>query len=983
MQDLWLEWLESEIATFHELRTVAELEDVQTLGRSILDLFHLAVQDYLSIPIYKRYFEFILESVFPSAPDEEESDNEGTAPAKSPPPQGWLAVTDARELFLAALQTTGAHFTHSHVPWNLYRDFEMAVLERVVGPSGSPAWMEGVERVREMYRERLTVPHADIAQTLNDYSPFETRYNNEKYVARLEYASHLRGKTEKECAKREATERKLQAAGSTAHAFLEQIEFWSKQQKGDPFYVRVMFERAVTLHCLDVSVWEAYIVFLMSKMKVENVVMLVLNRAVRNCNWSGELWGHRLRIGELFGESEDDLNETFDRACTYISHLKSADQFVILMRNWTGLARRKYLESPSTPAHAETLRAAHNHGIAHFRAAFGANSDFRLEEALVAEEVHLFHSIPRARAVYDALLLSHANSVPLHIAVSAFERRHGRDLARAHWILRQAVGKPGMDDETRCLLWGAIVDLERDCGYGGGGEVGASFYEVFAKAKNVEWIAFVKRIKKAEKLGWSAQADAYSASLPPAEVVAAEYPVESSKRQWEAAGEAEAEAPQAKKARHTPSENAFDDDAMDVEEKHERPKAKRLERKEFFVIEDSNAGSIVRLVGIKPETDPTFFKTLFGTKIPPVDYYIKPHEDGSTDGFIEFAKAEDAIQAALKNTIKVYNQVVEIQRCIPAKKQWTDFDQLAAEKTKIYVSNLDSAVDKPLLRKAFGKYGKIKEIRLVLRQHAGQSIAFSYIEFETARSAEKSLEMNDRSLEGFHGRKISVAISDKSKTKKRVADAKELIISNFTLATTREDLMRLFEQHGTVRDIRILKDQTGVPRGVGFVEYEDEESAKKALAVNGTEIDGKFIAVAPSDPNVRGGVHAKKKEVKGPSDQSVAHTRSRPGLGHASRGGRGERGKESTGGSGSGSHREADGDGNASTLSSAPKPVATTAFVPRNAGRGAKGPVQRLAVPSSKSTANEKASSTTSDGSSSASGAQKSQDDFRKMLLKK
>ena len=56
------------------------------------------------------------------------------------------------------------------------------------------------------------------------------------------------------------------------------------------------------------------------------------------------------------------------------------------------------------------------------------------------------------------------------------------------------------------------------------------------------------------------------------------------------------------------------------------------------------------------------------------------------------------------------------------------------------------------------KYGKIKEIRLVPKTSA----SFAYIEYEIEKSAERSLELNGKSLDSFPGRSISVAISDPS-----------------------------------------------------------------------------------------------------------------------------------------------------------------------------------------------------------------------------
>ncbi|KAJ3267267.1 Splicing factor [Chytriomyces hyalinus] len=951
-EDLWLEWLQAEIDSFDELRPGTDSESVQTLGRAILELFELAVQDYLSIPIWKRYLEFVSESVFPAV-DEDETDKTAS--------EGWLTEEEARSIFQSALQATGLHFQKSHILWNMYRDFEVTALERC--PKGSEVHNKHIETVRALYLARLQVPHSEIAQTFNDYSPFETRYDNANYEARLKNASSIRSKTDRECAKREATERRLQSAGNSAHAFLEQIEFFGKQ-KGDAFHVRTLYERAIAIHFLDASVWESYIVFLMTKMRVQSIIMSVLDRAVRNCNWSGELWGHRLRIGEIFGESEEESTAIFGRACSFITELKSADQFVVLMRNWTGFSRRKVHDSSASSGPiAEGLRMAHKIGIQVFREAFGNNGDFRLEEAYIHDEINLFNNVAKARAIYDTLLLSNPNSIPLHILISGFERHHGRDLGRAHWILQQALGKPGMKNDTRETLLKAIVDLERDCGYSGidGKD---SFYEVLAKAKHAEWMCIVQRVKQAEKQGWAGYTEV--AATAPVVEAATEYEMPSNnKRPVEVPEEVQHVSKKAKSS----GDDHHQPDMMQVDEQNHSEKP--AEKKEFYVMDDSNAGNIIRLVGIKPETDPSFFKTLFSTKTPPIDYYIKPNEDGSTDGFIEFARTDDAVQAALKHTAKVYGESVPIQRCIPSKK-WTDFDETPAEtpeKTKIYVSNLDCGVTKPLLREAFGKFGKIKEIRLVMRQ----SIAFAYIEFESGRSAEKSLELNNRTLEGFPGRKMTVAISDKTKTKKRVADPKELIVTNFTIGTTKDDLMKLFDKYGIVKDIRILKDQTGVSRGVGFVEYEDEASAKQALALNGTELDGKFIAVAPSDPNVRGGVHAKEQQnAKGSSHGGAGNARARPGLGHPSRGG--------GGGRGGGPDRDSSRSGAAGSAASAPEVKPVTAFVPRNASK-LKAPAQRLAV-NSVAAAPVKPAGVSGPVKGSSEGG-KSNDDFRKMLTKK
>ncbi|CAG0926104.1 unnamed protein product [Notodromas monacha] len=64
------------------------------------------------------------------------------------------------------------------------------------------------------------------------------------------------------------------------------------------------------------------------------------------------------------------------------------------------------------------------------------------------------------------------------------------------------------------------------------------------------------------------------------------------------------------------------------------------------------------------------------------------------------------------------------------------------------------------------------------------------------------------------------------------------------------DLLDSFEEYGKVNSIKIITDKfTGRSKGFGFVEMENEEEAKKAIAeLNGATIDGRKIVVNVSEP---------------------------------------------------------------------------------------------------------------------------------------
>ena len=71
---------------------------------------------------------------------------------------------------------------------------------------------------------------------------------------------------------------------------------------------------------------------------------------------------------------------------------------------------------------------------------------------------------------------------------------------------------------------------------------------------------------------------------------------------------------------------------------------------------------------------------------------------------------------------------------------------------------------------------------------------------------------------------------------------------------TDDDLMNLFTEHGTVTSAKILKDKmNGRSKGFGFVEMEDDEAAKAAIAaLNEIEVQGRKLIVNESQPRAEG-----------------------------------------------------------------------------------------------------------------------------------
>jgi len=81
-----------------------------------------------------------------------------------------------------------------------------------------------------------------------------------------------------------------------------------------------------------------------------------------------------------------------------------------------------------------------------------------------------------------------------------------------------------------------------------------------------------------------------------------------------------------------------------------------------------------------------------------------------------------------------------------------------------------------------------------------------------------------------------------------------IYVGNLSWSMTDEDLMNLFSEHGTVSSAKILKDKmNGRSKGFGFVEMEDDEAAKAAIAaLNEVEVQGRKLIVNESQPRAEG-----------------------------------------------------------------------------------------------------------------------------------
>jgi RNA recognition motif-containing protein len=83
----------------------------------------------------------------------------------------------------------------------------------------------------------------------------------------------------------------------------------------------------------------------------------------------------------------------------------------------------------------------------------------------------------------------------------------------------------------------------------------------------------------------------------------------------------------------------------------------------------------------------------------------------------------------------------------------------------------------------------------------------------------------------------------------------KLYVGNLSFNTSESQLRAAFEQHGEVASATLVMErETGRPRGFGFVEMNNDEQAKAAMAaLHGKEFDGRNLTVNEAKPREGGG----------------------------------------------------------------------------------------------------------------------------------
>ncbi|KAK7283283.1 hypothetical protein RIF29_12703 [Crotalaria pallida] len=162
--------------------------------------------------------------------------------------------------------------------------------------------------------------------------------------------------------------------------------------------------------------------------------------------------------------------------------------------------------------------------------------------------------------------------------------------------------------------------------------------------------------------------------------------------------------------------------------------------------------------------------------------------------------------------------------------------------TSLYVGDLDKDVTDSQLYDYFNQIVQVTSVRVCRDLATSQSLGYGYVNLNNPQDAAKALdELNFTPLNNKPIR-IMYSIRDPTARKSNTAN---IFVKNLDKAIDHKALYDAFSSFGNILSCKIATDASGQSKGYGFVQFESEDSAQKAIDnINGKLINDKQVYVS-------------------------------------------------------------------------------------------------------------------------------------------
>ncbi|KAK9369295.1 hypothetical protein V1509DRAFT_482863 [Lipomyces kononenkoae] len=809
-EQFWQEWIDDETKAREDKAKMNGdvYDDEDTI--KLLELHARSVNDLLSVPLWRRYVEFVIK-------EHERETMEGKSPELS-----MFEKSTVEGVLVEAVNATGYSIPDSQEIWNIYRDMKASELRANPTP-------DNIALLKRYYLARFKVPHAAIDQTFADYSSFITQHENQLYEKELIAANKIVSETRKLLADFQPYEDHLATSPIDANVWAQYIyDALNRSKKQFNREIpKALYERTIKCSPTVPPIWDNYVLYLLDQNFPFQLIDAVLERAVKACPKSGILWAHLIRTRERFKSTSGSIEEAKDRAFGTGLLSTNADEYSVVAAAWISYLRRKYAaDLEHEDERILRLRQQVDIVMADFEQTFPGTN--RKDQMYILPRMYITiltqqGETAMARQQWQDLSKKHAREAAFWLRWFEWEKRvclPSGDALTPAGVLESAVGIKSLDTPER--ICEALMEFERD--YGSAFSMERAEIKVKKLMKAVQLRRAIESVQEKRKPVRTKKEEAATANgteIFHAPVTGEEVNITSKRKEQDE----DLQKPISKKAKTASSETS----------------AVTRDREHTTVIVEGLAPHITE------EKVTNFFKDCGEIK----NMKLVTNDSFAT-ATIEFENAQDVLAAQTRDQKIFDGHTITVRVGVD---------------TTLWITNFPSAADEDYIRTIFAPFGEIVDIRFPSLT-VNNRRRFCYLQYkrpEDSHAAQKALDDSpappiSSSSDGHASkeRNLVVKVSDPSQKQHRqgaMYEGRELFIRNIPVSMKESDIRKMFEKYGPLERVHLPSQDElfHTHQGFGFVSFANVADAKKALELDLTKVGDRVLSVTVAEARASGG----------------------------------------------------------------------------------------------------------------------------------
>jgi len=202
----------------------------------------------------------------------------------------------------------------------------------------------------------------------------------------------------------------------------------------------------------------------------------------------------------------------------------------------------------------------------------------------------------------------------------------------------------------------------------------------------------------------------------------------------------------------------------------------------------------------------------------------KPEETTKGNDDNKSEETSEAVDAAQLAAEAVANKPASVETSTASGTTEKKDEPTDEDRTNLIINYLPPTMSEGTLATLFSPYGLLERCKIVVDLQTLRSRGYGFVKYDNKLSAERAM----KALNGYelNGKRLKVAYARQQC--KAITNA-NLYITNIPVHFEDENLYKLFQDYGKIIECRVLKDQNGQSRGVGFVRMDTHHNAIQAL----------------------------------------------------------------------------------------------------------------------------------------------------------